>query len=64
MENEDTTTLFDDIFQKNKKARGGEPTQVVQNLQEFIDNYLLTSNFEMSSEQFYKQVERRKWENS
>ena len=54
MERVDTGILFDDIFQQNRKARAGEPTQVRQDLRQFIDNYLLTSDFSMSSEEFYK----------
>jgi hypothetical protein len=53
IQTEDKTTLFDDIFEKNKKARG-KATPVVQDLQDFIDNYLRTSRFEMSSKQFYE----------
>jgi hypothetical protein len=54
LEKEDTMILFDDIFKKNKKAHGEGPTQVVENLREYIDNYLRTSNFGMSTEEFYK----------
>ena len=57
---QDASTLFDDIFQKHKKACLGEPTPVVQDLHEFINNYLWTSNFEMNSKQFYEWREKNK----
>ena len=52
VKNEDTSIMFDEIFQKHKKARRGEATPVRQDMHEFIDNYLQTSNFEMNCKQF------------
>ena len=53
----DTSITFNEIFEEQwqwKRHHLGEPTPVIEQLQEYIDEYLKTSGFSMTSKEFYE----------
>ena len=61
----DTTTTFEEIFEgrktlqpRQKRKQPGEPTLVLETIEQYINQYLKLAGFEMTSREFYE------WKNS
>ena len=55
----DTTTTFEEIFEgqkagQPKRKHVGEATPVLDTIEQYVDQYLNSAGFEMTSREFYK----------